>query len=182
MMLRGKSGLRGALYGRGRCTVSADRWVEVGDLVDHATIAERAGVTRPAINHWRDGKGAAASHPFPPAVAQFGPTRLWLWSEVEPWLRRYGRLKQVGHSTAVERVRAGAEPIAKPRERKSGRSVPKMSLESSTAISSPVADKPAADPAVRRLTPVRVTCRRALCEADPEPGSVWCLDHEPEVW
>lgn len=162
------------LYGRG--------WEEgrksvLSDLVDQGTIAERAGVSRPAINHWRDGKGTVASHPFPAAVLQFGPTRLWLWSEVEPWLRRYGQLKQEGHSTVVERSRAGAEPIAKPRERSPGRSVPKVRSKSAMAISSDVARVSAVS---LRKAWVRV-CKRALCSRPPLAYSDWCAEHEPEV-
>lgn len=61
-----------------------DRWVSVSDLVTGTEIAERYGVTPAAVANW-----TARYDDFPQPVKEVPRLRLWLWTEVERWLRQY---------------------------------------------------------------------------------------------
>lgn len=61
----------------------------VPDLVTSAEIARRAGVTRQAVSKWPDESGPLDRFPLPYAPTGSGP--VWLWGEVNEWLRRKGK-------------------------------------------------------------------------------------------
>ncbi len=60
--------------------------VDVDDLVTPSEIAERAGVTAAAVSNW-----SARDVTFPSPVKDTSRCRIWLWSEVQLWLRVTGR-------------------------------------------------------------------------------------------
>lgn len=56
------------------------------DLVGPAEVAERAGVTRAAVDRWRE------RHPaFPAPIVRLRQGPVWHWADVERWLRETGR-------------------------------------------------------------------------------------------
>lgn len=55
-------------------------------------IAQRAKVSREAVNKWRERYGGDAEHPFPDQRWTVGGRPAWDWSDVEAWLRKTGRL------------------------------------------------------------------------------------------
>lgn len=63
--------------------------MDVDDIVSASEIAARLGVKRRGVIHdWR-----RRHADFPKPVAQVALVHLWLWSEVERWARKTGRLK-----------------------------------------------------------------------------------------
>jgi hypothetical protein len=55
-------------------------------------IAQRAEVTREAVNKWRERYGAETEHPFPAPAWTVGGRPAWDWPAVETWLRKTKRL------------------------------------------------------------------------------------------
>ena len=67
---------------------AVSREVDLDDLVDASEIAKRLSVARPQVVHdWR-----RRHADFPKPVKRLANVHIWLWSEVEPWARRTGRL------------------------------------------------------------------------------------------
>lgn len=58
------------------------------DLVNQPAIAARCGKSRQAVNLWV--QSSRGSHPFPPPYTLAGGA-LWVWSDVQDWLRRTGK-------------------------------------------------------------------------------------------
>jgi hypothetical protein len=56
------------------------------DLVGIAEIAERAGVTKDAVQKWRQRYAD-----FPQPVAQLAATPVWAWQDVARWIEASGR-------------------------------------------------------------------------------------------
>jgi hypothetical protein len=64
------------------------RKVDVTELVGTAEIAERLNVASPEMVHaWR-----RRHEDFPKPVARLRIGFVWVWSDVEKWARRTGRL------------------------------------------------------------------------------------------
>lgn len=63
------------------------RWVESSDLIGMNDIARRSGVGPSAVCNW-----STRHEGFPEAVAIVGGRPVFLWSEVEGWLKETGRL------------------------------------------------------------------------------------------
>ncbi|TQN33209.1 hypothetical protein FHX37_3213 [Haloactinospora alba] len=59
------------------------------DIVGVADIAERTGRSRQNVNQWVNGTRHGET-PFPAPEGTAGRHPVWLWSEVNDWLRRYG--------------------------------------------------------------------------------------------
>lgn len=59
------------------------------DLVGVADIAERTGRTRQNVNQWVHGDRREET-PFPPPEGTVGRSLVWLWAEVDEWLREAG--------------------------------------------------------------------------------------------
>lgn len=58
------------------------------DLVGISEIAERTGRSRQNVAQWVTGERRAdIAQPFPPPEAVVGRARVWLWTEVNAWLR-----------------------------------------------------------------------------------------------
>jgi predicted DNA-binding transcriptional regulator AlpA len=58
------------------------------DLVGISEIAERTGRSRQNVAQWVSGeRHAVAAVPFPKVEGVVGRARIWLWSEVNAWLR-----------------------------------------------------------------------------------------------
>jgi hypothetical protein len=55
-------------------------------LVGLTEIAQRAGVQKPVVAMWRKRHDS-----FPVPVAELATGPVWLWPDVETWLRRTGR-------------------------------------------------------------------------------------------
>lgn len=64
------------------------RQVNVDDLVDASTIADRLGLAhRETIGNY------VKRYPdFPAPLGMWGRTRIWAWPDVEQWAQRTGRL------------------------------------------------------------------------------------------
>lgn len=64
------------------------------DLVSQSDIASRVGVSREAVRKWtrRTGDGSFP-HPFATISGEARPSRVWLWSDVQPWLQRVYAIK-----------------------------------------------------------------------------------------
>ncbi|HMH91056.1 MAG TPA: hypothetical protein VK586_08230, partial [Streptosporangiaceae bacterium] len=61
------------------------------DLVGISEIAERTGRSRQNVAQWvRGERHATASEPFPRVEGVVGRARIWLWSEVNAWVRMLG--------------------------------------------------------------------------------------------
>jgi predicted DNA-binding transcriptional regulator AlpA len=61
------------------------------DLVGISEIAKRTGHSRQNVAQWVTGERRAAdSAPFPKVEGVVGRARIWLWSEVNAWLRLLG--------------------------------------------------------------------------------------------
>jgi hypothetical protein len=58
----------------------------MGDLVGLAEIAQRAGVTKDAVNKWR-----ARHTDFPAPEVVLAATPVWEWDDIEQWLKVTGR-------------------------------------------------------------------------------------------
>lgn len=56
------------------------------DLAGIAEIAERAGVTKAAVQQWRR-RGLG----FPDPIVTLAATPVWEWPDIERWLRDTGR-------------------------------------------------------------------------------------------
>jgi predicted DNA-binding transcriptional regulator AlpA len=66
------------------------RRVDVASLVSAAEIAERAGVASPAaVHNW-----VTRFDDFPKPVRRWGSVSVWVWSDVERWLRKTDRLPE----------------------------------------------------------------------------------------
>lgn len=63
--------------------------VDTDDLVDHEMIAKRAGVKTQAVSNWSNRLGD-----FPTPVWSNKKKKLYLWWQVEAWLRHTGRITQ----------------------------------------------------------------------------------------
>lgn len=63
----------------------------VPDLVNMAQVARRAEVSRQAVSKWATGdQRRGAQFPLPFSLNENGP--LWVWSDVNEWLRRRGKV------------------------------------------------------------------------------------------
>lgn len=63
--------------------------IDPRDLVDASDIADRAGVSHPNVVHtWR-----ARYDDFPEPAVRREKLLLWLWADVETWLRETGRME-----------------------------------------------------------------------------------------
>jgi predicted DNA-binding transcriptional regulator AlpA len=169
------------LYGRGW---EEGRRAVLSDLGALPELEVKLGIARNTLHWYANGRHSAPS-PFPQPVLRISDSRVWLMSEVEAWLREWHAVRQPGHRTDLEREHGGAatypERARKPRERKTGRSVPRKRSKSPTAISSDVPNIPAGPrPVSLSKSWVRV-CKRALCKRPPMDYSDWCAEHEPEV-
>lgn len=71
-------------YGRG--TVAA-KPIDPDQLVGATEIAERLGVDRKTVHHWRERHEA-----FPAPVATIERTLVWFWPAIEQWAKATGRL------------------------------------------------------------------------------------------
>lgn len=60
--------------------------VAMADLVGIAEIASRAGVTKDAVQQWR-----RRDIGFPAPEVTLAATPVWVWDDVERWLRESGR-------------------------------------------------------------------------------------------
>jgi len=61
------------------------------DLVGISEIAERTGRSRQNVTQWVTGeRHAGTSTPFPKVEGVVGRMRIWIWSEVNAWLRMFG--------------------------------------------------------------------------------------------
>jgi hypothetical protein len=58
------------------------------DLVGVHEIAKRANRSRQNVNQWISGERHADLSPFPKPEGVTGSTRVWLWTEVNDWLRQ----------------------------------------------------------------------------------------------
>lgn len=67
-------------------------WVRVSDLVSPEQIAERTGVGVNAVVNWA-GRPTKRGPAFPDPVRDVPRSRLWLWPQVEVWLRETGRTR-----------------------------------------------------------------------------------------
>ena len=64
------------------------RRVDAGQLVGATEIGQRLGVRRQLVNEWR------RRYPdFPDPVVRLTGVNVWVWPDVEDWLRRTGRLR-----------------------------------------------------------------------------------------
>ncbi|WP_052423088.1 hypothetical protein [Nonomuraea candida] len=62
------------------------------DLVGITEIAERAGATRQNAHQWATGqRRSGETAPFPAPEGTAGRTQVWLWTEVNAWLRQLGK-------------------------------------------------------------------------------------------
>jgi hypothetical protein len=59
------------------------------DLVGVADIADRTGRSRQNVTQWAHGE-RQSKQPFPAPDGVVGRSRVWLWSEVNTWLRTLG--------------------------------------------------------------------------------------------
>ena len=60
-------------------------------VVGISEIAMRAGVQKPAVQNWRN------RYPdFPEALEELVTGPVWLWTEVEAWLKATGRRTDAG--------------------------------------------------------------------------------------
>jgi len=59
------------------------------DLVSQSDIASRVGVSREAVRKWtqRLGEGSFPA-PFATIGGEARPSKVWLWSDIQPWLQR----------------------------------------------------------------------------------------------
>ncbi|WP_433890728.1 helix-turn-helix transcriptional regulator [Streptomyces sp. CA-111067] len=60
------------------------------NLVGIAEIAQRTGRSRQNVAQWVSGVRQADAAPFPPSEGTAGRSKVWLWSEVNSWLRGIG--------------------------------------------------------------------------------------------
>ena len=61
------------------------------DLVGITEIAKRTGRTRQNVSQWVTAeRHSGIAHQFPKAEGVVGRARVWLWAEVDAWLRQLG--------------------------------------------------------------------------------------------
>ena len=60
------------------------------DLVGVPEIAERIGRSRQNVSQWIKGERQVEAGPFPQPEGTAGRSKVWLWSEVNAWLREVG--------------------------------------------------------------------------------------------
>lgn len=71
-------------------------------LVGIHEIAERTGRSRQNVTQWANGHRRADAEPFPSPVGTAGRSRVWLWSEVNAWLRQIGLDDGLQYPTRAE--------------------------------------------------------------------------------
>lgn len=76
------------MVGKLLASVPVGRKVDLDEIVGASEIAARLGVKRPGVVH--DWRRRHAEFPQPVKTLEAG--HLWLWSDVERWARRTGRL------------------------------------------------------------------------------------------
>ncbi|MFJ6215810.1 helix-turn-helix transcriptional regulator [Streptomyces sp. NPDC092296] len=95
--LRAASAVRAAVPGLR--AVRLDR-----DLVGVPEIADRTGRSRQNVAQWVTGGRKASGAPFPTPEGTAGRSRVWLWAEVNEWLRQYGLDDGANYPTRSEMV------------------------------------------------------------------------------
>lgn len=72
------------------------------DLVGVHEISERTERSRQNVQQWVTGARKTEHGPFPAPEGTAGRSQVWLWTEVNAWLRRHGMGDDVGYPTREE--------------------------------------------------------------------------------
>jgi hypothetical protein len=72
------------------------------DLVGVYEISERTARSRQNVQQWIVGSRKAEHGPFPAPEGTAGRSQVWLWTEVNAWLRRHDMGDDVGYPTREE--------------------------------------------------------------------------------
>lgn len=72
------------------------------DLVGIYEISERTDRSRQNVQQWITGTRKAEYGPFPAPEGTAGRSQVWLWTEVNAWLRQHGMGDDVGYPTREE--------------------------------------------------------------------------------
>jgi hypothetical protein len=75
-------------------------------LVGLTEIAQRAGVQKPVVSMWR-----TRHKDFPEVVSNLHAGPVWLWPEVEKWLRESGRRTDAGWTLEQVNPSRGQRPL-----------------------------------------------------------------------
>lgn len=102
---RGATATEAAMWAahRARELVPALRLLRLDrDLVGVPEIAERTGKTRQCVHQWVNGERLTDAGPFPLPEGTAGRAHVWLWAEVNDWLRRHGLDDGLAYPTRQE--------------------------------------------------------------------------------
>ncbi|MFD8784272.1 helix-turn-helix transcriptional regulator [Kitasatospora sp. NPDC059599] len=72
------------------------------DLVGISEIADRTERSRQNVAQWISGERKSNGTPFPAAEGTAGRSNVWLWTEVNEWLRQYDLADEAQHPTRAE--------------------------------------------------------------------------------